>query len=90
MAEIKASIKLEDVQEYIEKRIQELKKEFITKAAVDKMVEEILSVRAVMDQMIIDEDRKDLINFVNGINQCLVIIDKYRNEESENAANEHI
>lgn len=90
MAEIKATIKLEDVQEYIEKRIQELKKEFITKAAVDKMVEEILSVRAVMDQMIIDEDRKDLINFVNGINQCLVIIDKYRNEESENAANEHI
>lgn len=90
MAEIKVTIKLEDVQEYIEKRIQELKKEFITKAAVDKMVEEILSVRAVMDQMIIDEDRKDLINFVNGINQCLVIIDKYRNEESENAANEHI
>lgn len=26
-------------------------------AAVDKMVEEILSVRAVMDEMIINEDR---------------------------------
>lgn len=90
MAEIKATIKLEDVQEYIEKRIKELKKEFITKAAVDKMVEEIESVKAATDKMIIEEDRKDLINFVNGINQCLVIIDKYRNEESENAADEHI
>lgn len=90
MAEIKAIIKLEDVKEYIDERIQELKKQFITRAAVDKMVEEILSVRAVMDEMIINEDRKDLINFVNGINQCLVIIDKYRNEESENAADEHI
>lgn len=90
MAEIKATIKLEDVQDYIEKRIKELKKEFITKAAVDKMVEEIESVKAATDKMIIEEDRKDLINFVNGINQCLVIIDKYRNEESENAADEHI
>ena len=88
--EMIAKIKVEDLKPYIEEKIQELKKEFIPKAAVDKMVEEILSVKATMNEMIIKEDRKDLINFVNGINQCLVIIDKYRNEENENAADEHI
>ena len=88
--EMIAKIKVEDLKPYIEEKIQELKKEFLPKAAVDKMVEEILSVRAIMNKMIIEEDRKDLINFVNGINQCLVIIDKYRNEENEKAADEHI
>lgn len=88
--EMIAKIKVEDLKPYIEEKIQELKKEFIPKAAVDKMVEEILSVKAIKNKMIIEEDRKDLINFVNGINQCLVIIDKYRNEENENAADEHI
>ena len=73
-----------------ESRIQELKKEFITKAAVDRMIDEIEAVKAVMNEEIREHDRKDLINFVNGINQCLVIIEKYRNEETENGANEHI
>lgn len=88
--EMIAKIKIEDVKPYIEEKIQELKKEFVPRAAVDKMVEEIESVKAVMNQEIIEHDRKDLINFINGINQCLVIIEKYRNEESENGANEHI
>ena len=73
-----------------ESRIQELKKEFITKAAVDRMIDEIEAVKAVMNEEIREHDRKDLINFFNGINQCLVIIEKYRNEETENGANEHI
>lgn len=63
----------------------ELKKEFVARAAVDKMVEEIQSVKAVMNEEIIEHDRKDLINFVNGINQCLIIIDKYTNEESKDS-----
>lgn len=81
--ELKAKIKLEDIKPYIEERIQELKKEFVSRAAVDKMVEEIKSVKDVMNEEIIEHDRKDLINFVNGINQCLVIIEKYTNEESK-------
>lgn len=88
--EMIAKIKLEDVQPFIEEKIQELKKEFVPRAAVDKMVEEIESVKAVMEEEIAEHGRKDLINFINGINQCLVIIEKYRNEESKNGANEHI
>ena len=90
MAEIIAKIDYEDIKEHIEKRIQELKKEFITRAAVDRMVEEIERLKASMNEEITEHDRKDLIDFVNGINACLVIIEKYRNEESENGANEHI
>lgn len=88
--EIKAKIDYEDIKEHIEKRIQELKKEFITKAAVDRMVEEIERLKASMNEEITEHDRKDLIDFVNGINACLVIIEKYRNEESKNGADEHI
>lgn len=88
--EMIAKIKLEDIKPYIEEKIQELKKEFVPRAAVDKMVEEIESVKAVMEEEIAEHGRKDLINFINGINQCLVIIEKYRNEESQNGANEHI
>lgn len=90
MAEIIAKIDYEDIKEHIEKRIQELKKEFITRAAVDRMVEEIERLKASMNEEITEHDRKDLIDFVNGINACLVIIEKYRNEESKNGADEHI
>ena len=88
MAELR--VDTEEIKKHIDKRIQELKKEFITKAAVDRMIDEIEDVKAVMNEEIREHDRKDLINFVNGINQCLVIIEKYRNEETENGANEHI
>ena len=88
MAELR--VDTEEIKKHIDKRIQELKKEFITKAAVDRMIDEIEAVKAVMNEEIREHDRKDLINFVNGINQCLVIIEKYRNEETENGANEYI
>ena len=42
---------------------------------------EIEQVRTVMDDEIIEHDRKDLINFVNGLNQCLCIIDKHCGKE---------
>lgn len=87
MAEIIAKIIYEDIKEHIEEQIRELKKEFITRAAVDRMVEEIERLKASMNEEIAAHDRKDLIDFVNGINACLVIIEKYRNEESENGAN---
>ena len=38
---------------------------------------EIEQVKAIMNEEIIEHDRKDLINFVNGLNQCLCIIDKH-------------
>ena len=38
---------------------------------------EIEQVKAIMNEEIIEHNRKDLINFVNGINQCLCIIDKH-------------
>lgn len=88
MAELR--VDNEEIKKHIDKRIQELKKEFVTMAAVDRMINEIEAVKAVMNEEIREHDRKDLINFVNGINQCLVIIEKYRNEETENGANEHI
>lgn len=51
---------------------------------LDKIMEEIEQVKDIMNEEIIDHSRKDLINFVNGLNQSLVIIDKYK-AESENA-----
>ena len=45
---------------------------------LEKIREEIEQVKAVMNEEIIDHDRKDLINFVNGLNQSLSIIDKYK------------
>ena len=44
---------------------------------------EIEQVRTVMDDEIIEHDRKDIINFVNGLNQCLCIIDKHCGKEQE-------
>lgn len=32
---------------------------------------------------IINHNRKDLINFINGLNQSLLIIDKYKEGEEE-------
>jgi len=49
---------------------------------LDKIRAEIEKVKAIMNEEIINHDRKDLINFVNGLNQSLVIIDKYRKEQT--------
>ena len=50
---------------------------------LDKIRAEIEQVKSIMNEEIINHDRKDLINFVNGLNQSLAIIDKYK-AESEN------
>lgn len=47
---------------------------------LDKIIAEIEQVRLIMDDEIKNHDRKDLINFVNGLNQSLMIIDKYKAE----------
>ena len=50
---------------------------------LDKIRAEIEQVKSIMNEEIINHDRKDLINFVNGLNQSLVIIDKYTAESEE-------
>ena len=50
---------------------------------LDKIRAEIEQVRSIMDEEIINHNRKDLINFVNGLIQSLMIIDKYRAESEE-------
>lgn len=42
---------------------------------IDDIKAEIEGVKAVMNEEIIEHNRTDLINFVNGLNQCLGIID---------------
>lgn len=44
---------------------------------------EIKLVKAIVNEEIIEHDRKDLINYVNGINQCLCIIDKHISGKGE-------
>lgn len=44
---------------------------------------EIEQVKAIMNEEIENHDRKDIINFVNGLNQCLCIIDKHISGEGE-------
>ena len=51
------------------------------KPILDKIKDEIEQVKSIMNEEIIDHNRKDLINFVNGLNQSLVIIDKYKESE---------
>lgn len=50
----------------------------LTVCDIEQIMDEIEKVKAIMNEEIINHDRKDLINFVNGLNQSLVIIDKYR------------
>ena len=47
-----------------------------------KIRAEIEQVKSIMNEEIINHDRKDLINFVNGLNQSLAIIDKYKAENT--------
>ena len=50
------------------------------KPILDKIKAEIEQVKSIMNEEIINNNRKDLINFVNGLNQSLIIIDKYKAE----------
>lgn len=47
---------------------------------LDKIRAEIEQVKSIMNAEIINHNRKDLVNFVNGLNQSLAIIDKYKAE----------
>ena len=44
---------------------------------------EIERVKAIMNEEVIEHDRKDIINFMNGLNQCLCIIDKHCGGDAE-------
>lgn len=44
---------------------------------IEQIRADIEQVKAIMNEEIIERDRKDLINFVNGINQCLLIIEQH-------------
>ena len=50
---------------------------------LDKIMAEIEQVKSIMNEEIINHDRKDLINFVNGLIQSLMIIDKYKAESEK-------
>ena len=50
---------------------------------LDKIMEEIEQVKSIMNEEIINNNRKDLINFVNGLNQSFVIVEKYKAESED-------
>ena len=50
---------------------------------LNKIRAEIEQVKSIMNEEIINHDRKDLINFVNGLNQSLVIINRYKAESED-------
>jgi hypothetical protein len=50
---------------------------------LDKISTEIEQVKSIMNEEIINHNRKDLINFINGLNQSLLIIDKYKGESED-------
>ena len=55
---------------------------------LDKIIAETEKVKSVMNEEIINHDRKDLINIVNGLNLSLAIIDNYKAEREVNADDE--
>ena len=67
------------VEEAVDMAIKALEQEPI----LDKIRAEIKRVMSIMDDEIKNHDRKDLINFVNGLNQSLMIIDKYKAESED-------
>ncbi len=53
---------------------------YIKCEVLNKIRAEIEQVKSIMNEEIINHDRKDLINFIKGLNQSLMIIDKYKTE----------
>lgn len=49
---------------------------------VEGLIAEIEDVKYIMNEIIKNQGRDDLINFVNGLNQCLIIIDQYCKENA--------
>lgn len=50
---------------------------------IDKIMEEIEQVKSIMNEEIINNNRKELINFINGLNQSLVIVERYKAESED-------
>jgi hypothetical protein len=65
--------------EFIEMAIKAIEQESV----LDKIMEEIEQVKSIMNEEIINNNRKDLINFVNGLNQSLIIVERYKAESEE-------
>ena len=62
------------------KWLRDYKKLLEREPTLDKIIAEIEQVKSIMNEEIINNNRKDLINFVNGLNQSLVIVDRYKAE----------
>lgn len=76
---LRAKLKYLTICGHIRKKDYErLCKALDNEGVLDKIKAEIEQVKAVMNEEIVDHNRKDLINFVNGLNQSLNIIDKYK------------
>ncbi len=65
------------------KWLRDYKRLLEREAVLDKIRAEIEQIKSIMNEEIINNNRKDLINFVNGLNQSLVIVDKYKAESEE-------
>ncbi len=59
---------------------QGIRVKYIKCEVLDKIRAEIETVKSIMNDEIINHNRKDLINFVNGLDQSLMVIDKYKSE----------
>ena len=66
-----------------DRELERLCKALDNEDVLDKIRAEIEQVKSIMNEEIINHDRKDLINFVNGLNQSLVIINKYTAESED-------
>ena len=57
----------------------------IVDKAIEKAINEVLGeikgeieqVKVIMNEQVYEHERKDLIHFINGMNQCLCIIDSH-------------
>ena len=67
----------DELSEALDMAIKALEQESV----LDKIKAEIEQVKSIMNDEIINHNRKDLINFINGLNQSLMIIDKYKESE---------
>lgn len=65
------------------KWLRDYKRLLEREAVLDKIRAEIEQIKSIMNEEIINNNRKDLINFVNGLNQSLVIVDQYKSEREE-------
>lgn len=72
-----------DEHKQLAKWLRDYKRLLEREPTFDKIIAEIEQIKSIMNEEIINNNRKDLINFVNGLNQSLVIVDKYKAEREE-------